>query len=560
MKDRNIRTCGWLASGAVLLVVSWPVAAQARSLVAATPPQQSIFSKCDGYQAPSKADGLTTATWLFGLASRTADQRRSNPGIGAGGVAACDAALADPALQASFVMRRAHLLQAKAMHQIAVGHFDEALASLKESDATGRPEPLFDGSVGEGNRALKAAALYGLGRADQAESVLQELERLRPYATSLRMLASEIRTQFEDDPAKEIAMLEGQAAVNPVAQRRLFWLAMIFDDHAAALRYAPGIRFDKPRERIGWNIENSEAKKYALIEEQAEFSGALAYAQSVSGMSDAADATIREMQATIADWAKPPPQPPEGSQWSKLQRRDFEIRKTTAVMATDKLAEWEVAVTLRAEAKGKTFEEIGELIKTRRPTGLAFSSLLALSSVSGPAEKAQLQAFLKEFESRKNAARLQRERLGLEQIVAMLPRPETPAMRPKMQVEGSNILRSDLNGYGIRENEEPGSVTVRFGTATGSVAMADEAVLLAAANYAVKKGKDAFFIDTREVVQRTTYMVGMYAGGGPIPSGYEVRLCVRPVVEASIAQEQRGRLVRTNAVIADLAPKFFASR
>ena len=86
--------------------------------------------------------------------------------------------------------------------------------------------------------------------------------------------------------------------------------------------------------------------------------------------------------------------------------------------------------------------------------------------------------------------------------------------------------------------------------------MADEAVLLAAAQRAVKDGKDSLLIDTRQSIQRTTRMVGMYSAGAEYPSGYEVRLSLRPVASASVAGPERVKLIPASEVIAALAPKY----
>lgn len=555
-----MRSVAWLAAGGFVLCAFPHGPAKAGLFTKKITQQQLNFTRCDGYQAPSRADGLTTATWLYGLASTTADQRRSETELGAAGVAACNAALADPLLKPAFTMRRAHLLQSKAMHLIAQGNFRDAIASLNESDAAGRAEPLFNGSLGQGNRALRATALFGLGKSNEAEAALSELERLRPYAVSLQILAASVRMQFEDDRAKQIAILEREAAVLPDARHRLFWLAMMYDDYASALRLAPGVRFDVPRDRIGWTTENGDIEKYRLIKDKAEFAGALAFAQLASGQGEAAAATIRGIRDAIADWVRPPPPPPQGQSLRKSEVRDFEARKTSGAAARAALAPWESALALHVEAKGKSIAEIDRLVSDRKPTVFAISSLVASAAAPQPTDTANIQAVLKELEASKDAARLKQDKIGFKDLVKLLPRPETPAMQPKMQTEGAGIMRSDLNGYGVRNNEEPGSFTVRFGTATGSMAMADEAALLAAANHAVKLGNDSFFVDTRQSIQRTTQIVGMYGGGPTVPSGYEVRLCVRPMNAAAVPADQRGKLVNAAAVINALSNKFPAAR
>jgi hypothetical protein len=532
--------------------------AEAGLLVKGPPgPRELSFIKCDGYELPSKrADGLTTGTWLFGLASATTDQRRQKMVLGAGGTEACDSALADPAVVPAFAMRRAHLLQSKAMHQIASGKLTDALATLEQSDAAGRAEPLFNDSLGEGNRALRATALMGLGRKDEAEAALSELERLRPYSASLQLLAASVRLQFEDEREKQAAILERQARLNPYSWHRLFWSAMMYDEYRSAVRYAPLVRFDIPRNRGAWVVEGADSLRYQIIGERAQFAGALAFAQMASGDKAAAATTVRGISLAIADWMAPPPPPRDGEQWSRREKEDWERRKMTGARADKQVKAWAGAMTLLQDAKGKPFAEVEKMIDERKPPILAYTSILAAVATPQPADLAKLRSILDGFKEGKDAARLKETKISFEQLVKLLPRPETPAMRPVMQSEGGNLLRSDLNGYGVRNNDEPGSLTVRFGTATGSVAMADEAVLLAAAQRALKDGKDSLLIDTRQSIQRTTRMVGMYSAGAEFPSGYEVRLSLRPVASASVTGPERVKLILASEVVASLAPKY----
>src|SRR5437868_5872517 len=84
------------------------------------------FAACDGYAAPGKkSDGITKGTWLWGLATATADFRKVTIAVGARGIAACDTALTDPLLVDAFWLRRAHLLQSKALHQMSARLYTE---------------------------------------------------------------------------------------------------------------------------------------------------------------------------------------------------------------------------------------------------------------------------------------------------------------------------------------------------------------------------------------------------------------------------------------------------
>jgi hypothetical protein len=131
---------------------------------------------------------MTTSPSLFGLARGSSDIRE-NPifGFDAFGLKACNTALADARLLPSYQLRRAHLLQAKALHQIGAGQAEQALAALTESDAIvatlqGR---YFSDSVGLGNRAVRGFALISLGRkADRGGSPRRPVGRANGDATA----------------------------------------------------------------------------------------------------------------------------------------------------------------------------------------------------------------------------------------------------------------------------------------------------------------------------------------------------------------------------------------
>lgn len=130
------------------------------------------FSNCDGYSAPKgKSDGIARENFLFG-ATRSADIRRRSMSIfGELGLAACDRALTDSRLIDDFWLRRANLLQAKALHSIAAKQPEQAIALTMESDTLGsaHDHQYFVQSIGAGNQGIRAYALIAMGRKDEAE-------------------------------------------------------------------------------------------------------------------------------------------------------------------------------------------------------------------------------------------------------------------------------------------------------------------------------------------------------------------------------------------------------
>lgn len=544
-----------LAAATIIAPLS---SAQAGLFTRTLTPADLAFNGCDGYDPPnSKADGITTGTWMFGLLSQTTDLRRDPVQLGATGIAKCDQALADPRLLANYALRRSHLLQAKAVHQIAAGKLDDALHTLDASDAAGRAEPLFDQSVAQGNRALRATALTGLGKKTEAEAVLADMERRRPFAVSQQQLAMHVRLQFEDDVKSQRAILERQAAINPAAEHELFWTAMQYDDFAAAVRYGAGVRYDDPRNHGGWKVQGEEFEKYTDVLERAKFAGALAYAQNATGSPETAAHTIADMRAYVKLTMAPPEAPAPGQELSKSKRVDFERRTLAGNKALDILQIWQDNIALRAAAKTKKLSELKALIAQMQVKMVpAITDIIAQTQTPEPKDTVEQRTVLDALHQLKDKERLKDLHISFQQLVTMLPRPETPAMQPKWQTEGIGIMRSDLNGYAVRKNDIPGSFTVRFGAATGTLAMVDEAALLAAAYHAQKEGKDAFVVDAREPMQRTIQYTGMYSGGRRENSGYEVALVIRPVDSATAVPGDRERLLKAAEVIAALAPKF----
>lgn len=516
------------------------------------------FRNCDGYLGPSgKADGITVGTWLFGAATMTVDERRGKTALGAAGLGACEAALADPRLLPGFTTRRGHLLQAKAIHQIATGKFDEALKSLGASDDAGRAEPFFDLSVGQGNRALRAVAMNGLGKTGEAEAALAELERRRPFATSMRQLALRARLQFVDDRDSQEVAISKVASQMPMLNHQLFWQSLLYEDFAAAIGRAPAVSFDDPKDRAGWTGDNDALEKYTDVIERSTFAGALAYAQYAAGSIDASKATLTAAEARVNDSMTPPPPPEKGDRLSKKVTHDFTMRKLAGAAALAKLTMWRANIAIRAQAPQMTMEEIMTTAKAEKTRLPMVADIFAHSKAPELKDSAALNAMLKEMGAIRDSERLKGTRMTFEQLVTLLPRPEVAGTQIRFRPEGG-ILGNSLEGYAVKKNKPVGAATVRYGTEKGTLALADEGAILAAAQYARAQGKDAFVIDAREPIQRTIRYTGMYSGGQTANSGYEVRLVVRPLASDSSGPADRARLIKvadvTGALEAKLMP------
>lgn len=547
--------------GVALLAATAAVAAAAPAkaglfTVKVNPADQN-FTQCDGYAAPGKkSDGITVGTWMFGLATSSVDERRSKTALGQAGLTACGAALADPRVQ-PFVTRRGHLWQSKAIHQIALGKFDDAMASLDKSDQEGRAEPYFDQSIGQGNRALRAAALHGKGKRPEAEAILDELERRRPYAVSQRQLAMRMRLQFEDDRARQWTIMERLSAVLPSVSHQLFWQSMIYGEFDQALRHAANVRHDDPKRRGGWKSDNEFAETYLDVVERSDFAGAKAYALFVTDQVEPSAATLKQAEADVRSTMQPPPPPEPGQKLSRKTVEDFELRKAAGKKALSQLEMWRANIRLRSNAPKLTPDEIKKAIDQSGQKMPMIADIVGHARADTLEESRVLGEITKALAVLHDETRLKGTRMGFNDLVALLPRPETARTQLRFKRE-EGILGSGLEGYAVKRNQPAGATTVRYGTAAGSLALVDEGVLLAAARYAADEGKDAFLIDARQPIQRTTNVTTCYYACGPaVPtnSGYEVQLVVRAVASASVSDSERQRLIRTADVISALTPR-----
>lgn len=539
--------------------------ASAAALASAAPAVAGTedFAACDGYPAPGKkTDGIVRGGLLWGLASTTADFRREQGRFGATALAPCDAALADTRLLPGYWLRRAHLMQSKALHQIISGSYRDALATLDASDAVGKShdDRYFGQSLGIGNDALRGLALYRLGQSNESDAALKRVETARPYAPSLARLARTIRMMGDQSRAGYVALLKQGAPQEPDLIKALFWMAIAHDDFSSAVTHSRQLRFELPRQRGGWVIEGADLMPYEQIEQRAQVSGATAYALLATGDDEGSIVAMAAAREDVANATQRPPMPKSGK-LSKRVQEDYGRRIHAGNKATIELDNWDKAIALRRKASGQTLMQLMTELEASDVVDdiSTMSDIIRQPKAANQQEEAERRAILTMIENAKDSARSSSSRVDVASLFDMLPRPETSSMQPKMQREGGNFLRSDLNGYAVRTNEGSDMITVRFGSATGSAAMVEEAAMLAAARHAQGLGMDAFLIDARMLLQRTTKQVGLYASGGSIPSGYETRLGIRPV-KANENADNDWRLMRTADVIAALGPRFADTR
>lgn len=518
------------------------------------------FVLCDGYTAPKgKSDGITRGVWLWGLASTTSDFKRNRVSTRESGIMHCDLALADPALVSQFWLRRASLLQSKALHQLAAKQYEPALASLDASDAVGAgKDVLFAESFGLANLAIRALALDLLGRKEEADAALARVNAARPYAMSLHSLSDAISNKFDAERPAFLGRMRNEAILQPQRLSLLFWDSLVFGDFAKALVYGRQIGFEEPHTRSDWMSAEEDQRRYDVIDDRAQIQGAMAYSLAALGDAEGVGRAIAYARAIVAEAVAPPPPPERGKKLSRSVEDDYAARKGAGMQATQTLDAWEKAAKLRLSGD-VTMNELLAAVPPESKAAIIAPDLLLRIKGGNAGDTQSATRLAHSLRDHYDEVRKKGLDLTIDRLAAMMPRPEVASMRPRMQTEGGEILRSSLNGYAIRSASTPGLINVRFGSAVASAAMVEEAVLLAAANKVKSLGNDGFVIEATRLIQRTTHVSGMYIGTYDAASGYEVRMLIRPVDSTHLPEALeplRWRIVSVADVQARLGDKF----
>ncbi|MDB5678553.1 hypothetical protein [Sphingomonas bacterium] len=537
------------------------IGATALAVVTATPAAASPgdFSMCDGYAAPTKKiDGMTKGTWLWGLASRSADIRRSQTAFGAEAIPACDAALADPLLLPQYWLRRAHLLQAKATHQLDAGDAAGALVTLAASDAAAPAKDLyFERSVMMGNRALRAIADFKLGKKDDALAELGTIEKERPYAAFLRQLTLSIRLANETDRETQRRLIKENARLSPAGFVRLFWLEMVYSDFRGAADNGQDVSFDLPRGRGDWQIQGLESQKYQAIEKRADVAGARAYALAAIGKVDASRAAIAAAEADLAEVMAPLPPLAAGETYGKSKIASHDRQVDAGQVATSKLDRWKALIALRARAGTLTIQTLRTEVDLKQSSTMTvLPDLLGQIKVATPSEAGARDDLIKSLYGKIDAAIAKDNVLTIRELVELLPRPETASMVPTFAGAGDGFFLGDQNGFYTKREADSKYLNIRYGGLLTNRATIEELAMLAAAQQTRKAGMDSFLVDSRMFVERTLTTYGMYGiNYGTSNNGYEARMRILPVNAADLPADldhSRWRLIRADEVEAAL--------
>lgn len=520
------------------------------------------FSACDGALPPKPKKSLKPGekqdAWRgFGgtLPNRAVLVRN----LGVAGLAACERALADPVLVPEFWARRASLIRARALHEMSEKNDAGATETLDEVDKlyaeNGKGEEIASAKLA--NDALRAVALYRMKKSVEGEKLLVSINERRPYSPSVRRLTTSIRLLFDTDRSKRLARLREQAPLNPYTLRLMLMLSLQNRDFENTLLYADQISFDLPRGRAGWTMRGEEARAYDQIEQRASLRGARAYALLALGRMEESAHALKAARDEVAEAIEPPAPPANGGKLSKRVVEDHRRRVAAGDEATAVLDDWSRAMAIRMRASKMTMKAIGT--DPDRPKGEAMAvmpDLLFQVRGASTGEAADIDKLLEALAAYNDAVLTKALSLSFTSLTSMLPAPEYDGVRPKMRGEGRNIWRTNLEGYRVMGADDPDLGNVRMASLAASPAMVEEAAMLVAADHAASLGKDAFVIESAQMIQRSVTTSG-WVGSYTSNSGYEYRLLIRPISIANgEAQSRHWRALKVNEVRAALAAKY----
>jgi len=527
-------------------------------------PPATHFQKCDGFFQPPKPKNLLQTLFLVKGGSIGA-QRLQNIALGADGVTACNTALVDPLLTEADWMRRVSLLQARAVHHLAAGQSDAAMADLAQAEAAARDpnDPYYGRSLGLGNQIVRAFALREQTHGAEADALVAKILAERPYnrqiALALVSVAPDLTT-----------LVGGEPVLLPVARLQPKLIDTIFAEHfrrrdfPAMIALFPHLQpptkiLDRGAvNRLGTDLAEDRNEVVSALF-MAERRSELAYAYAALGNAAAARAELDKADASLNSIKALPPVPAGEKEGKKA--RTLRLMNTIAVSATttfkERLASWRQMVGLRLKVgEGETPDSFAELPKLL-PNAAALDLLTTIDARRPNFPGAD--GAIAELE-KVTAAKPFPKKEALELLWAGLPYSEAAEKISTFRKANSpfeQLMWGGVSGFKTKPNPD-GSITVSFTSTKSNGTVVEEMALLRAADYVREQGKNGLVIKSRADFQRTI-VYGYYgAASGPgTPDGYSTDLTIEPVDKANLPALYRSapwRVLDAQAIIDRLEP------
>ena len=561
-----------VVAGACLLASATSVVAQSRS----------DFEACDGYGSPTgNGDGMTKeATGLFGLIAvlgSSGNTRRSTPDLGAGGIAACDRALADPRLVDKHWLRKASLLRARAIQNLAASKPDQAIADLdRAATATRQPDdPFIKRSMVLGMDVVRGYALAQKGDSEAGRKMVMLAQQQRPYDRSLGLA---IMAMLVDDETsgEGLESIQSVARLDPRVIDLVFQMAFERGDFPRAIEIYPQIRPMTRTGDIGVSRAERNVQDFKKDLEVIRFSinraGQLAYAHAALGQASEAKAAIERGRAALAT-AIPAVLPPlavgekEGSRRQLDRIINGQLVKAGSIGA-DHLTTWSTLAVLRLEAAALPAPDAKARIgQARIPKdgGLGVTlDLTKLLLAKDPADK-KIAATLAEFKVARSALSPITES-DARLVFNALPHTEIAKRVASFRKSNSALvgyLWGGVSGFKTTPDKaDPARATISFVSAKSSSSVVQEMALLRAADYARERGKSGFVIHDRSDYERTVTTTYYGSALRSDPNGYSSSLEIEMVDLDRLPDRLRSapwRAIPAAEVIAQLGPIYLAT-
>jgi len=527
-----------------LAALASPAPAGAQIAAGAFP--KTAFSDCDGYGKPSKSgDGMTEQAFTMGIfvpLNGRGDTTKTSVLAGPEGVKACDAALADPMLLPRYAVRRATLLRARALHRLASGAPDAALADL---DAALKALPAGDRyaerSVGFGAELVRGMALIQAGRVEEGRAATATAADLRPYNRQALRSAALMADVYESPVAERERLLRAQARLDPETLGRLFDFLIEQGRFQEAIDLHPQLKpvLEKGgAERYDFEVRILAAKNEAIGEAfWAGKAGPLAYAHAALGRPEEARRTLETARERLK--AATGPVPPRLNSQGKPKKPDVadqytEIyRKALAKTGAETFDRWAPVVEARsalAAGRREGAEALAGPQSKGVPASVSADFVRAYRAALPEVERAKLVPEPPAPSIWSALSGLTREQLVSSALLQTLPEAELTAQipaykdapHPRFSMKNSY---NDLAVVGYRSETDPktGVTTVRVRTGKGSSSVPEEMALLRAAELAEQAGKRFLIVDRRDY--RHVYSVTHYgAVMNSSPDGFSTEI------------------------------------
>lgn len=555
------------------------------------------FSTCDGRIHPGKQDdGMRGEAGVssYGLPnSMLAGLLGQLKSAGFGRIEACTRALASERLLPGQVLRKAHLLRARAAAYLSSDKVELALADIDAAEALMADrgsDRFYRRSMGASLQMLRAIARAQQGDVAGAAELARAAQAERPYSIRLQAIAAQVLAMQGDSSGQGASPWDTILRLDPDQAENALRAESQAGNYAAVLRLAPGANTTIPdqtqvRFKPGMDLMAMLFPREAMA--AVSNMSAIAHARAASGdlagaqqLRDQLAARMAERRANAAAaLAAPPPakdaaQPAQGQAPQPGADAAAVQKAPPPALPPDPLDNYADSylrqIDLRLALGGNRLDQAVALAKSgKMPNDSVTLNLLEELNRRLPEKDRLAPGTMPQTREATEKARRQDLR-SLADLTLLAP--ETPRSVVDYSKSRPNILGALVGGAlsfgttllggidrtdGFRSTPQPdGTIKVEFVGNTPSEPMVQEMTLLRAAELARAGGKWGFVIAKR--ADYTRYLVTSQYGveTSRVPTGHKTELFVRPVDEG----EDKVRSFSAVEVIDALGPYYYEDK